>query len=95
MTNEATTGRFTTEQELREAAVRRLKAKRDLGAHVMAYVLVNAFIITIWAVTSAGFFWPIFPLAGWGIGIAFHAWDVYAPPATPARIEAEMDRLRR
>jgi len=46
----------------------------------------------IWAVTSSGFFWPIFPLFGWGIGLAFHVWGVLSPP-TEERIRAEMDRL--
>jgi hypothetical protein len=31
---------------------------------------------------------------GWGIGVAFHIWDVYAPAAPPEdRIQREMDRL--
>lgn len=84
------------ETALRDAAVKRLKARRDLQAHVLAYVLVNAFLIMLWwAVTGAGFFWPIFPLFGWGIGLAFNAWDVFSPEPSHRRIEAEMERLRR
>jgi hypothetical protein len=35
-------------------------------------------------------------MLGWGIGVAFHIWDVYAPE-TPSeeRIRREMDRLSR
>jgi hypothetical protein len=79
---------------LRQLAVTRLRKKRDLQAHVIAYVLVNLLINGIWLVTGAGFYWPIFPLLGWGIGVAFHIWDVYAPE-TPSedRIRREMDRL--
>jgi pyruvate/2-oxoacid:ferredoxin oxidoreductase alpha subunit len=41
-----------------------------------------------------GFYWPMFPLLGWGIGVAFHAWDVYAPEKPPEdRIRREMERL--
>ncbi len=61
----------------RERAVRRLKKKRDFYGHLIVYVLVNAFIVVIWAVTSGGFFWPIFPIAGWGIGVVMNAWDVW------------------
>jgi hypothetical protein len=39
--------------------------------------LVNTFLIVIWAVTSHGFFWPIFPMVGWGIGVVMNAWDVW------------------
>jgi hypothetical protein len=42
----------------------------DIGAILRPYLLVNALLIAIWAVTGAGYFWPIFPLVGWGIGVA-------------------------
>lgn len=84
-----------SDHELRELAVKRLKAKRDFRAHVLAYVSVNTFLVVIWFVTGAGFFWPVFPILGWAIGLAFNAWDVYAPEAGPREIAAEMERLRR
>jgi hypothetical protein len=44
----------------------------------------------------AGFFWPIFPIAGWGIGVAANAWDVFGrEPVTEERIQREMSHLRR
>ena len=83
------------ERELRHQAVRRLEAKRGLMAHALAYVMVNLLIIAIWYTTSRGFFWPVFPIFGWGIGLAFNAWDVLWPAPGPGKIEAEMERLRR
>lgn len=66
------------ETELRDRAVKRLKKRRDFYAHVMVYLLVNAFIVIIWWMTSpGGFFWPVFPIVGWGIGVVMNAWDVY------------------
>jgi hypothetical protein len=63
---------------VRTRAVRRLKKRRDFFAHLLVYFLVNTFIVIIWAVTSAdGFFWPIFPMVGWGIGVVMNAWDVW------------------
>lgn len=83
------------EHDLRRRAEKRLKAKRDLGAHLLAYVMVNAFLVAIWFMTSPdGFFWPVFPILGWGIGIAFNVWDVYSPEPSEDRIRREMDRLR-
>lgn len=83
------------EGDLRRRAVRRLEAKRGLMAHALAYVMVNLLLIAIWYTTSRGFFWPVFPLFGWGIGLAFNAWDVLWPAPGQRHIEAEMDRLRR
>ena len=44
---------------------------------------------------SAGYFWPIWVILGWGIGVAFNAWDVYRRPfPTEGQIRHEMDDLR-
>jgi hypothetical protein len=82
--------------ELREAAVKQLRKKRDLQAHVLAYVMVNLLLNGVWLLTSpGGFYWPVFPLLGWGIGLAFNVWDVYAPSPTEGQIQKEMQRLNR
>jgi uncharacterized ion transporter superfamily protein YfcC len=84
----------TREQALRDKAVRQLKKQRDFRGHLLIYVLVNAFLVVIWAVTSHGFFWPIFPIVGWGIGVAMNAWDVYGRPEIGEEdIKHEMERL--
>ena len=63
---------------LRERAVKRLKKRRDFYGHVLVYLLVNSFLVVIWWMTSPdGFFWPVFPIVGWGIGVVMNAWDVY------------------
>jgi 2TM domain-containing protein len=85
-----------TEQDLRERAVKRLKKRRDFAAHLIVYVMVNTFIVVIWAVTSDGFFWPIFPMAGWGIGVVMNGWDVYrGDEFTEQQIAEEMARLQK
>jgi hypothetical protein len=83
------------EQELRERAIKRLKKRRDFHGHVLIYLLVNAFLVVIWAVVSPGsFFWPIFPMVGWGIGVVMNAWDVYfAEEIGEEDIHREMERL--
>jgi 2TM domain-containing protein len=84
-----------TDDALRERAIVRLKKKRDFATHVFVYVLVNAFLVGIWAFTSGDFFWPIFPILGWGIGLGANAWDVYGrKPISEGEIEQEMSRLR-
>ena len=84
-----------SEQELRKLAVSRLKKKRDFRTHVVIYVIVNAMLVGIWAVTGAGFFWPIFPILGWGIGVGANAWDVYGrKPITEDEVQRETERLR-
>ena len=84
---------MTNIEERREEAIKRLEAKSDFRAHLLVYGLVNALLIGIWAVVGAGFFWPIFPLLGWGIGLALHAYDIYASKTISEEdIQAEMRR---
>lgn len=85
----------TPEAELRERAVRRLKKVRDFWTHLVVYVLVNGFFVGIWAVTNShGFFWPVFPIGGWGIGLVMNAWDVFFAEDFPEdKIQREMHRL--
>jgi len=80
-------------QDRREAAVKRVKARRDFKTHVAAYVIVNLFLIGIWALGDRGFFWPIWVMLAWGIGLAFNAWDVYfRKPISEEEIQREMER---
>jgi hypothetical protein len=84
----------TRDQTARDRAVTRLKKRRDFRGHLLVYLLVNTFIVVIWAVTDAhGFFWPVFPIVGWGIGVVMNAWDVYwRPRITEQAIQREMGR---
>ena len=82
------------ENALRDRAVRRLKKRRDFFAHLLVYVLVNTFLVAIWAVTSGGFFWPMFPIVGWGIGVVMNAWDVWRGDAfSEDEIAREIQRM--
>lgn len=82
------------DEDLRDRAVAQLKKKSDFGAHLLVYLLVNASLVGIWAVTGAGFFWPAFPLLAWGIGVVMNAWDVYwRQPPSEDQIRHEMERM--
>ena len=50
----------------------------------------------VWAVTGAGYFWPIWVIGGWGVGLALHAWDtLLRKPVAEADVDAELTRQRR
>jgi hypothetical protein len=96
MTDPTLTDPTLRERALRERALRRLKRRRDLHAHLLVYVLVNTFIVMVWALTGAGFFWPAFPIVLWGIGVVMNAWDVYrGDEFSEESVAREMARLRR
>ncbi len=47
--------------------------EKGLRAHAISYLLVMALLVAIWALTTpGGYFWPVWPMLGWGIGLASH-----------------------
>ncbi len=76
--------------EQRQWAIRRIQAKRSFWVHLAVYVAVNALLVLIWSVTSGEYFWPVWPMLGWGIGLAAHAVTVYVGPSKIS--EAQIDR---
>jgi fatty acid desaturase len=81
--------------DLRARAVLRLKKKAEFRTHLFVYLVVNAALVVIWAITGAQFFWPMFPIVFWGIGVIFHAQDVYSHrEISEEEIRREMERMR-
>jgi len=86
----------STDEAMRDRAVKRLKKRRDFAGHLLIYTMVNTFIVVIWALTSSGFFWPIFPIVGWGIGVVMNAWDVWrGEEFSDDQIAREIERLNK
>ncbi|ORW14798.1 hypothetical protein AWC18_20540 [Mycolicibacter nonchromogenicus] len=66
----------------RRRAQRDAAARRGVRIHLSAYLAVSVLMIGIWLVTAmfagAWYFWPVWPILGWGIGIISHAVPVGA-----------------
>jgi len=78
----------------RAFARRRVQKRRGLQGGLVAYVVVNAFLVGVWAVTGAGYFWPGWVLAGWGVGLVLGLWDYVRGPVTEADVDQELRRMR-
>ena len=88
---------LSDDQATREQAIKAIKQKRDFKTHVLVYLVVNAFLVVVWYLSGAGYFWPAWVLGGWGIGLAFNAWAAYGRQAgdiSETEIQLEMDRRR-
>jgi hypothetical protein len=48
------------------------QAKIGFMAHLTAYIGVNTLLITINLLFVPAFYWFVFPLIGWGIGVTMH-----------------------
>jgi hypothetical protein len=61
---------------------RRLRRRRKelacLRHHRLAFVAAAPAMVAIWALTGADYFWPVWPVLGWGSGLFFHGRAVAA-----------------
>ena len=81
------------EDQRRSAAIGRLQAKRGFQGNLISFVGVSALLTVIWALSGRGYFWPIWVIAFWGLGLAMHAWTVYGRGGiSEADITREMNK---
>ena len=59
-------------------ARKRIKELKDYYAHVTSFLAVNLFLFAINIITTGtDVLWFVFPLLGWGIGLAIHTHAVF------------------
>lgn len=63
--------------ELWKIAQKRASFKR----HLTTYLIINGFFWLIWFMGRGHYYgglpWPVWPMLGWGIGLAFNYFDAY------------------
>ncbi|MEW2482037.1 DUF1707 domain-containing protein [Mycobacterium sp. NPDC051198] len=83
-------GRLRRHDPRRHAAQQRA-ARMSVRIHLAAYLAGALLMLGIWLAVGLGgggwYFWPVWPIMGWGIGVASHAIPVWAHGSiSPARI---------
>jgi fatty acid desaturase len=78
----------------RQKAIRRLNQKRHYRRQVVNYLAVNAGLIVIWLLGGGGYFWPIWPIFGWGLALLIQGWKLTHPqrPFSEEEIQREIER---
>ncbi len=79
------------DQQLWEIA----KARAAFRKSLFAYLIVNPFLIAIWFLTngSGSHFWPIWPIIGWGISLAFQYYNAYSADGQ-TDVQREYDKIK-
>ena len=83
-------GTFPEVQGDQRERMRRLEAKRKLRIDVVSYVIVNLFLVIVWAISGGGFFWPAWIMAVWGLLLLFKVY--LRKPISELRIDEELNR---
>ena len=95
-TDQQTNRQMGAEQRHDEELWRIAKARVGFKWSFASYCIVNAMLVAIWYFTSGPFtyFWPIWPVMGWGICIAFQYFHAYHGN-TLTSTEREYERLKK
>ncbi|MFW6365866.1 MAG: 2TM domain-containing protein [Spirochaetota bacterium] len=65
------------DQEAYSRAERRVEEKMGFITHLAAFIVVNTGLFFVNMFTSPDYFWFVWPLIGWGIGLVFHGLNVF------------------
>lgn len=82
----------TADSRIDKLARRRAKAKMGWFAHATAFTVVNLALITLSLLTGGT--WAIYPLLGWGLGLAMHGVSVWALPQGGQLMERMVEKER-
>lgn len=68
-----------TNQERDERLWRIAKARAGFRNHLMTYLIINGALWIIWLLTGAegDVPWPLWPMFGWGLGLAFQYYNAF------------------
>ena len=84
------------DEQLWKIAKQRVAFKKNL----FSYIITIDFLWGIWWFTIGknqgfkGYPWPIWPMLGWGLGLAFHYFNAYNGD-TEALAQKEYDKLKK
>ena len=87
-----------TEEEVYIEARRRVWLKRGFYSHLASYLIVNTFLVLLWAfATGAGYPWFLWVLGGWGIGLLSHFLTVFvfSRGSVWSAVEREAEKIKR
>ncbi|MCB0918799.1 MAG: 2TM domain-containing protein [Actinobacteria bacterium] len=95
---------MATEDDLRDAAERRLKAQRSFWALLGVFVVVWIICWGVWGISYATSevhktqgFWPLWVMFGTGIALLFSGWNAFGPrqgEITNEQIDAEVRKMK-
>lgn len=69
--------KYFTEEDKYMKAKKKVDNIKAFYGHLLAYCLVIPFLFFINYMTSPGYWWFLYLMLGWGIGIGSHAFGVF------------------
>jgi hypothetical protein len=81
-----------SENQERERAREKAELRLAFRWHAAVFTAVNLLLVGVWYFSGAGLPWFVFPLGGWGIGLAAHGYAAYGS-SQDGWVDRETERI--
>jgi hypothetical protein len=63
--------------EVKKEQMSNSQQRKVFKSHLFTFLAINGFLVLLNLVVSPGYFWAIYPILGWGLGLLLHGMKVY------------------
>jgi Zn-dependent peptidase ImmA (M78 family) len=63
--------------EVKKEQMSNNQQRKGFKSHLFTFMAINGFLVILNLVVSPGYFWAIYPMLGWGLGLLLHGIKVY------------------
>ncbi|MTJ50407.1 2TM domain-containing protein [Dolichospermum sp. UHCC 0259] len=63
--------------EVKKEQMSNSQQRKGFKSHLFTFLAINGFLVILNLVVSPGYFWAIYPMLGWGLGLLLHGMKVY------------------
>ena len=86
-----------TEEQIFEEATKRVKERKRFYGGLATYMIVNAVLVVIWALSGQGYPWFLWPLGIWGVFVLgdYLRIFVFGKGSDQQAIEKEVEKMTR
>ena len=85
-----------TDEKLYQLATKRLALKKAFFVHLIIYISVMLLLVVI-NLSFSSTLWFVYPLLGWGIGVAIHGFMTYSKISLSSqhKIQREIEKIKK
>jgi len=86
-----------TEEQIYEEASKKVRDRKRFYGGLATYLIVNAVLIVIWALSGQGYMWFLWPLGIWGVFVLgdYLRIFVFGKGSDQQAIEKEVEKMKR
>ena len=86
-----------TEEQIYEEARKKVRVRKRFYSGLATYLIVNAVLIVVWALTGQGYMWFLWPLGIWGVFVLgdYLRLFVFGKGSDQQAIEQEVEKMKR